>query len=484
MILEINTVNFLYKLSKKYNKNTDKLLKISEVPVEEWQKVTYDGIIKYIWLMGIWQRSKLSRKIALQNVKQYLPLLQNPQKTDFLGSAYSIVNYVPDPIIGNFKDLLKVKNLLNKLGVGLILDFIPNHLSLDNEYINEPIFVEVGFDEYIKNPDLFYVVPENTRFIAYGKDPFFPPWTDTLQINIFSKKAQKILLKQLRKISKYADGVRVDMAMLLLKDIFYNNWKEYIKEGKPEEEFWQIATNSIDMLFIAEAYWNTENKLLELGFDYTYDKKFLDSIMDFIYKHNFQQIRYCLSLNINFQRKLVRFLENHDEERIASKIDENKARCILPLFFTCPGMKMIYWEQFEGQTIKIPVQILRSIDNYKPIQLYQKLIEIYFKIQEIIEKGTFFFLKVNQIFDDSYQNILSYGYKLENKTLFIVINFLPIISQCIINLNESYPRGIFNFEKVELSLVELLKGRIYYRNPEKIHIILEPYESQIFLCNE
>lgn len=489
MILEINTVNFIYKISKKYKKEVNSfkdMIKLGEIPEEEWEKILYGGTVKYIWLMGIWKRSKTSRQIALKNINEYKQLIEDIKEEDILGSAYSITDYTPNPIIGSFKDLTKVKRILNKYNVGLILDFIPNHFGIDNNYINRKIFIETDFEGYIKNPDLFHVIVKDNkvRYIAYGKDPFFPPWIDTLQINIFSKEAQNILLKSLKKISRYADGVRVDMSMLLLKNIFHNNWKDYLdseilKNIEREEEFWSIATKSTDLIFIAECYWNTEYKLLELGFDYTYDKRFLDAI----HSLSINQLRYLISLNFDFQRRMVRFLENHDEIRIASKIDQFNSPSILTLFFTCLGMKMIYWEQLEGQTVKIPVQIIRCKDIYKSITMYSKILEIYQQVKNLLENGKFFILKVNGIFDETYRNIIAYGYKLNSKILIVTLNLSPIYSQGIIDIRECYPKNLLSeipTEK-EIILFELINRNRYYRKLSRLHVILPPFQPQLFL---
>lgn len=482
MIVEINTANFLFKMTQKYKgkvENINNLLKIDEIPDEEWEKLKYNGMTKYIWLMGVWKRSKLSKIISIKNFQEFIHIVRDLKEDDIIGSAYSIVDYSVDPLIGDFKSLIKVKNKLNRLGIGLILDFIPNHFSLDNNYINEDIFIETDFNGYKKNPYLFYVTENEgkIRYIAHGKDPFFPPWIDTLQINIFSKKAQKILLKNLKKISKYADGVRVDMSMLLLNNIFYNNWKDYIKLENIEEEFWSIATKSVDLTFIAECYWNLENKMLKLGFHYTYDKKFLDNLF------NINDIKQMISMDFEFQKKMVRFLENHDEERIANKI-ENKDEHILTLFFTCLGMKMIYWEQFEGQTTRIPVQLIRANDNYKSLPFYQKIIEIYPTIKNFLEEGKFFIFKVENIYDDTSKNLIAYGYLLNEKVMIVVMNFSSQFSQGIISIKNILPQSLIKYlqkEEKDVVLVELIKGERYYRNLERVHVVLNPFQAQIFI---
>ncbi len=485
MLLEINTVNFLYKISKKINKNIRKgqlILKLGQVPIEEWQKLSYDSSVKYIWLMGVWKRSKLSKKIAIKNINQYLGLLPEVKEEYILGSAYSIVDYIPDPIIGDFEDLIKVKKILNKLGIGLILDFVPNHFALDNVYISKRIFVETNFEGYLRNPGLFYILAQDKkmRYIAFGRDPFFGPWTDTLQINIFSKEARKILTQNLKKISNYCDGVRVDMAMLLLKDIFYNNWKEYLTYKEVEEEFWNTVTSKFNIKFIAESYWGTENRLLNLGFDYAYDKRFLDSLIN----HNLQEIKYLISLNPSFQKRLVRFLENHDEQRIANQLNDYNTLPILTLFFTSLGLKMVYNEQFEGQLVRIPVQLLASKDYYKSIPLYEKFIKIYKTIFDFLQEGKFFVYKIKRIYDDSYNNLLAYGYRLGDKVLIVAINFTAHYSQAILSINEVYPKNVFEDfqkEKKEVILVELIKKERYRRDLENLHVILNPFEAQIFL---
>ncbi|MEN3014519.1 MAG: alpha-amylase family glycosyl hydrolase [bacterium] len=477
MILEINTVNFLYKMTLKYKGKYEgirSLMKIGEIPKEEWKSLTYNGTVKYVWLMGVWKRSPLSKKIAIRNIKNYLSLFPGLTEEDILGSPYAIQAYVPDPVIGTFEDLLKVKKVLNDMGVKLILDFVPNHFSLDNIYLSEGIFIEVDFEKYKINPDLFHIFQqgESFRYIAYGKDPNFPPWIDTLQVNIFCDKTQKLLIDILKSISKYADGVRVDMSMLLLKNIFYKNWNAFIQTENLDniQEFWELVSNSVDLELIAECYWNTEETLLSLGFDYVYDKTFLDGV----YQMNHRLIKKLICKDLSIQKRMVRFLENHDEERIASKISQDNSLPIITLFLTCPGLKMIYWEQFEGQSIKIPIHLLRYTDQYKFVPHYSKILSIYQEYRDLFEKGKFAVFKVDNIFDHTASNLISYGYLGYN-------NFILIVT----NLSGFYSQGIVNIPiEGELEIIELLSGRVYKRNLSSLHVILNSYEVQIFTLNK
>src|SRR2546421_8115441 len=94
----------------------------------------------------------------------------------------------------------------------------------------------------------------------------------------------------LLKIADRCDGVRCDMAMLVLNDIFNKTWQhipaveERSQVSLPSTEFWTSAISAIrqahpDFLFLAEAYWGLEARLQALGFDYTYDKTLYDKLV-------------------------------------------------------------------------------------------------------------------------------------------------------------------------------------------------------------
>jgi hypothetical protein len=111
------------------------------------------------------------------------------------------------------------------------------------------------------NPHLFFSRPGATLYLAHGKDPYFPPWTDTVQINYASREAREALIEELLRIAKLADGVRCDMAMLVLNQVFQKNWGPFIqKDAFPKEEFWATAIPKVKkqnqkFLFLAEVYW-------------------------------------------------------------------------------------------------------------------------------------------------------------------------------------------------------------------------------------
>jgi hypothetical protein len=85
-----------------------------------------------------------------------------------------------------------------------------------------------------------------------------------------------------------SDHIRVDMAMLLINNIFEQTWGKLVNErgwSRPSTEFWTDAISQVksefpNVKFTAEVYWNLEKTLLDQGYDYVYDKSFYDLLVE------------------------------------------------------------------------------------------------------------------------------------------------------------------------------------------------------------
>src|SRR5215813_13560689 len=162
--------------------------------------------------------------------------------------------------------------------------------------------------------------------LAHGRDPYFPGWPDTLQLNYANPATQEAMIEILLKIARQCDGVRCDMAMLVLPDVFERTW------GKRAPLFWPKATARVrdrvpGFLFMAEVYWDLEWTLQQQGFDYAYDKRLYDRLRE----HHARPVREHFLADMEYQNKLARFLENHDEPRAAATfpLDIHKAAAAL-----------------------------------------------------------------------------------------------------------------------------------------------------------
>ena len=181
--------------------------------------------------------------------------------------------------------------------------------------------------EVISTENLLHFVEKGGRIFACGRDPYFPAWPDVLQLNAFHPGLRQAVIETLLDMAGQCDGVRCDMAMLLLNNIFERTWG--LRAGaRPETDYWPeiipaIKRNSPNFKFIAEAYWDLEWELQQQGFDFCYDKKLYDRMEH----ENAENVRLHLLADMPYQERLVRFIENHDEPRAAATLSqEGKGR--------------------------------------------------------------------------------------------------------------------------------------------------------------
>ena len=217
LIYEINTWVWLESLSRKYNSSID----LSNVPPSEWDYISEFGF-NTVWLMGVWTRSAAGKAIAgsiPELISEYKAALPDFVPADVVGSPYSIRDYVVDPHLGGRDGLAATRIALQARGLGLILDFVPNHVAPDHAWIqtHPELFVHGSTAEASAHPDWFF--ESGGHILAHGRDPYFPPWTDTAQLNAFNPGLREAAIQTLLDIASQCDGVRCDMAMLLLTDI-------------------------------------------------------------------------------------------------------------------------------------------------------------------------------------------------------------------------------------------------------------------------
>lgn len=340
--------------------------KLTAIPESYWQELASVGI-EYVWLMGVWQTGPNVLDYALEPGlrEEYARVLPDWSPKDIIGSPYAIDHYTLHADLGAPEDLQRVKNLLNKNGLKLILDFVPNHFHAESKHIaNHPeIFLEVSPPLLQLDKHTYYRPPNlPERVFAHGKDPYFAAWQDTVQVNYAISKAQAFMQDQLLEIAAVCDGVRCDMAMLPLPHVFQKTWESAIGlEAAKAKDFWPAAIQKVKnkypkFCFIAEVYWDLEWELQQKGFDYTYDKRLRDRLIQLDAKG----VQGHLKADLNFQQKSVRFLENHDEDRILSELDTAQALAAAMVTYLTPGMRFFYEGQWEGRRKRLPVQLGRA----------------------------------------------------------------------------------------------------------------------------
>lgn len=377
-IYEINTWPWLQRLGTH----------LGDVPGEVWDSIAATGA-DAVWLMGVWQRSAAGIAIALADD----PLVQTFQETlpdympdDVVGSPYCIRDYRVDDHLGGPEGLAQARAALAARGVALILDFVPNHVAADHAWTTDhpEYFVGGGSDDLAAEPESFIEV--SGRVLANGRDPYFPAWRDVVQLNAFSADLRAEVASTLASIADQCDGVRCDMAMLMLSDIFARTWGERVGDP-PDADYWTSLIDGVhrthpDFTFIAEAYWDLESVLQTQGFAYCYDKSLYDA---FAANTGPGAVHERLLADPGYQRGLVRFLENHDEPRAASVFGVAQEKVAAVATFTQLGAKLVYDGQMSGAVRHVPVQLGRFPDEL----VDDGLAEFYGRLLQALQDRTF-----------------------------------------------------------------------------------------------
>ena len=350
-IYEINTWVWLSDLIEKSGGPVN----LGSVPPAEWDAIAQYGF-DAVWLMGVWERSPAGIAIANSNanlVSEFHRTLPDFRPEDNVGSAYCVRRYVVDKHLGGPEGLAIARQELAKRGMNLLLDFVPNHMAPDCPWILEhpEHFMQGNAGDLERNPGSYIQIGE--KIFACGKDPFFPPWSDVVQVNAFAPGFREAVIKLLLGIAEQCDGIRCDMAMLLMNNVFAQTWAGRAG-AMPATEYWPTVIDAVRkehprFVFIAEAYWDLEWELQQQGFDFCYDKRLYDRL-----EHDQPEgLRLHLCADLAYQEKLIRFIENHDEPRAAAAFSPAKARAAAITMATIPGAKLFHEGQFEGRRVKL-----------------------------------------------------------------------------------------------------------------------------------
>ena len=358
LLYEINTRCWLGDLADRAARHVT-LAGVPEEQFADWRRLGFT----HIWLMGVWATGPLARSVALSDPARrtaYSAALADWRDEDVAGSPYAIAEYRVPAILGGDEGLEVFRQQLHRFGLRLILDFVPNHVGLDHPWIRERpgLFVQGSGPA----PEVFArETAAGVRWLAHGKDPNFPAWTETAQLDYRRASTRRAMIDQLNAVARRCDGVRCDMAMLQLNDVFDGIWRAYPVPNAGLPEFWPEAISEVrqrhpEFLLVAEAYWGLEPRLQDLGFDFVYDKEFYDRVMA---PNGAAAVRHLLGRPPTRLAGGVHFLENHDEERAAAALAPEPHRAAALLMLALPGMRLLHEGQLAGAKVKTPVQLLR-----------------------------------------------------------------------------------------------------------------------------
>jgi glycosidase len=430
-------------------------------------KLTYLSELGFnaIWLMGVWKISKGA--LAISKIVA----------DDYEGSPYAIPDYKLNPGLGGKKSFLELVKRAHAKGLKVIVDFVSNHMALDSTWIREhpEFFIRSNAKVREQNTgDFFY--HKSGEVIAFGRDPYFPPWHDTSQLDYTNPKLRACLIKLLKRLSRITDGVRCDMAMLVLRDYFHRHWYPLATEdwfnGRMPGEFWDEAIEAVktvnpNFFFLAEAYWDKEAQLLELGFDSAYEKKLYDALIG----RNAELATARLLRGLDTLQKSTYFIENHDEQRAAAIFDKPHNLAAAAFILALPGTALIHEGQMEGKRERLPVQRIRPLtDEQDDVELkaaYEQLLKA--TKDEVFRKGDF------QLFNNGIEGAVSFSRSHEGRTIIYLGQISDAWHQfSSVPLNITAPAKAQNLQG-DLQVTNLLnsQSKTIHEHNGTFHVLLE-----------
>lgn len=501
--------------------------------------------ITHIWYTGIIEHATTT-DYTKYGIKKDHPLIVKGKA----GSPYAIKDYYDiDPDIATdinhrideFKQLIK---RTHQAGLKVIIDFVPNHVARqyhsdvkpndvmdlgeeddtalsfspnNNFYYIPNTFFNCEFDLKATKDDPYHEDPTkvtgNNKFDA---SPSINDWYDTIKLNYgidylhggvhhFNPTPDTWI--KMRDILLYwsnmeVDGFRCDMAEMIPVEF----WEWLIP---------QIKFYNQDIIFIAEIYKpELYKRYIEQGhFDFLYDKVGLyDTLHNIICGYGSASTISLCWQNLNgLEKNMLNFLENHDEQRIASDFFAKNAWSAIPAIIIAACMNtnpfMIYFAQelgergmdnegFSGIDGRTSIFDYWSLLSLKPekIKKQKELHDTYKKILTLCNKekaiceGAFYDLTYANINGWKFNEHKQFAFmrKHNYELLFIVANF-----DCeAVNIAVNIPPHAFDFlhipQKDEYLATDLLTNQestislLPYRATE---ISVNKYSGKILKIN-
>lgn len=373
VLYQINTRVWLTGLSRALGRRAT----LADIPDAELDRLAALGF-DWVWFLSVWQTGPAAQAISRAHAgwrREFAETLPDLTDDDIAGSGFAIRSYAVHRDLGGAEALARLRQRLQQRGLQLMLDFVPNHMAPDHDWIDAhpDYFVHGSEADLVRSPRNYCRVQTSNGplILAHGRDPYFDGWPDTLQLDYGNPELQQAMIGELKRIAGQCDGLRCDMAMLVLPDVFERTW------GIRAEPFWPKATEAVrrehpHFLFMAEVYWDLEWTMQQQGFDYAYDKQMYDRLRD----ANARTVREHLHAGLDYQQKLARFLENHDEPRAAASFEPGRHEAAAIITFLSPGLRFFHQGQFEGCRKRISPHLVRAPEEPVDASLqgfYEKL---------------------------------------------------------------------------------------------------------------
>jgi len=432
-LYQVNTRVWLTELSRALSRPAT----LDDIPDAELDHLAQKGF-DWLWLLSVWKTGAAGQRVSRSNPgwrREFEETLPDLREEDIGGSGFAITGYTVHPDLGGEVALARLRERLRQRGLRLMLDFVPNHTGLDHLWVEaHPEYYVPGTAEQLGREPQNYCrvdLPGGPRILAYGRDPYFSGWPDTLQLDYSQPVTQEAMIGELQRIAGQCDGVRCDMAMLVLPDVFERTW------GRQVPLFWPKATRRVrerapDFCFLAEVYWDLEWTMLQQGFDYAYDKRLYDRLRE----GHARPVREHLYAGLDYQSQLARFMENHDEPRAAATFPPGTHEAAAVITYLSPGLRFFHQGQFQGRRKRISPHLVRA--PLEPVdgslqQFYDALLAV--GRQAIVRDGRWSLLECVPAWDGNgtWDGFIAWCWQgREGRSVLVTVNYAPTQGQCYV----------------------------------------------------
>src|SRR5512137_2745324 len=479
-LYQINTRVWLTELSRKLGRAAT-LDDIPDAGLDRLAELGFD----WVWFLSVWQTGPAAQAISRANPewrREFEETLPDLRDEDIAGSGFAIQNYTVHRGLGGPAALARLRQRIKKRGLKLMLDFVPNHMAPDHPWIDEhpEFFVHGSETDLARSPRNYCRVQTKNGplLLAYGRDPYFDGWPDTLQLNYGNPELQRAMIGELERIAGQCDGVRCDMAMLVLPDVFERTW------GIRADLFWPKAIESVrrkhpDFQFMAEVYWDLEWTMQQQGLDYAYDKRLYDRLRE----GRARPVREHLYAGLDYQDTLARFLENHDEPRAAATFPPGQHEAAAVLTYLAPGLRFFHQGQLQGKRKRLSPHLVRA--PLEPVdkglrQFYDGLLTVL--RQATVRDGQWQLLESRPAWDGNWtwDRFIAFAWEgPENRRLLVVVNYAGNQGQCYVSLafNDLFGRRV--------RLQDRMSSAVYERNGDDLllpglYLDMPPWGYHVF----
>ncbi|MBL9090422.1 MAG: hypothetical protein JNL96_04320 [Planctomycetaceae bacterium] len=405
----------------------------------------------WIWMMGAWQTGAAGREVSKTNAdwrQGYLEDLPDFTDADVAGSPFAVVRYEAHSDFGGDQSLARFRERLRTRGIKLMLDYVPNHVAIDHAWAGEHPEYLIEGDEAILAAEPQNWTRIGGRIFAHGRDPYFPGWRDTLQLNYRHAGLRAAMTAELENIARRCDGVRCDMAMLLLPNVFRRTWGDRAlpSDGAPvDSPYWPEAIERArganpTFIFLSEVYWDLESALQAQGFDYTYDKSYYDRLR----AGNAESVRDHLHADINYQNHCARFLENHDEPRAIAVFERERYEAAAVLAHTVPGMRLFHQGQGDGRRKRMNLHLSRQAEESPDPTLrdfYSRLLQTLRRDE--FHRGRWRLLNCRAAWAENptWNNFIAFEWcDIDSSRLWVAVNYGSTQGQCYVEFGDNWLR--------------------------------------------